>query len=66
MNILSSAPKRQDVGNLKYTLSFYFPSDLDKLPEEVTIDQFEQYAEYRMQRMLFSVWSWAYSVFDGG
>ena len=57
MNILSSAPKRQDVGNLKYTLSFYFPSDLDELPEEVTIDQFEQYAEYRMQRMLFSVWS---------
>ena len=53
MNILSSAPKKQDSGNLGYTLSFYFPSDLDGLPEEVTIDQFEQYAEYRMQCMPF-------------
>lgn len=31
-------------------LSFYLPSDLEKLPEEVSIDKFEEYADYRMKR----------------
>ena len=41
--------KREEAEKKVKGLSFYLPSDLEMLPEEVSIDKFEEYADYRMK-----------------
>lgn len=41
--------KREETEKKVKGLSFYLPSDLEMLPEEVSIDKFEEYADYRMK-----------------
>lgn len=46
-----SAPQKSTADQSKYSLPFYRTEDLDLLPGEISIDDFESYASKRIESM---------------
>ena len=46
-----SAPRKSTVDQSKCSLPFYRTEDLDLLPAEISIDDFESYASKRIESM---------------
>ena len=51
MNLLSNWKQKDPSFPDKHILPFYPLSDLDNVSEEITIDKFEEYADYRVKCM---------------
>ena len=52
MNLLEEEKQIKKVDRKKWILPFYRQSDLDSVSQEISIDKFEEYANYRMGCML--------------
>lgn len=63
MNVLTDNEQNKRIDDHKRVLPFYRASDLELAPEEISIDTFEKYANYRMKCMLFYSLNLFYSVF---
>ena len=51
MNIVKETNQSSKVNRNNLILPFYHHSDIDSAPEEITIDKFEEYANYRVECM---------------
>ena len=55
MNLLSNWKQKDLSLPDKHILPFYPLSDLDEVSDEITIDKFEEYADYRVKCMCYWV-----------